>query len=103
MFGHGCASFSAAPEYEQIDEEKEEEDDDEDVLEDFPLEPEEETEYGGSELTESGEAGEEEGEGEGGGDEEGEGGEGGDFYDFSSYDESTQVCSLSSCPTPIAG
>ena len=101
MFGHGCASFSAAPEYEELDEEKEEDDD---VLEDFPLEPEEETEYGGSELTESGEAGEEEGEEEVEGEEgAGEGDKGGNFYDFSSYDESTQVCSLSSCPTPIAG
>ena len=104
MPGHGCASFSAGPEYEQLDGEKAVEEEEEEVLEDFPLDPEEEdeqeeTEGTGGELAESGEGDEGEGEGEGG-DEEDEGGEGGDFFDFSSYDESTEAPSLNSCAPP---
>ena len=105
MPGHGCASFSAGPEYEQLDGEKAVEEEEE-VLEDFPLDPEEEDEQEeaegtGGELAESGEGDEGEGEGEGkGGDEEDEGGEGGDFFDFSSYDESTEAPSLNSCAPP---
>ena len=41
MVGHGCASFSAGPEYEEVDGEKEKEEEEEEVLEDFPLDSEE--------------------------------------------------------------
>ena len=88
MFGYVCASFSAAPEYEEIDEDEAEGVEEEENLQDVPLEVQEETldrepaEAGVADVTEGGE----------------EGGEGDGYYDLSSYDEPTEVSLMFSCP-----
>ena len=92
MFGYVCASFSAAPEYEEIDEDEAEGVEEDENLQDVPLEEEvqEETEdreaadAGVADVTEGGE----------------EGDEGDGYYDLSSYDEPTEVSLMFSCPPP---
>ena len=91
MFGYVCASFSAAPEYEEIDEDEAEGVEEDENLQDVPLEEEvqeedrEPADGGVAGVPEGGEAGVE-------GDEED------GYYDLSSYDEPTEVSLMFSCP-----
>ena len=91
MFGYVCASFSAAPEYEEIDEDEAE--GVEENLQDVPLEEEVQEETEDREPAEAGVAGVTEG-----GEEGEEGDEGDGYYDLSSYDEPTEVSLMFSCP-----
>ena len=88
MFGYVCASFSAAPEYEEIDEDEAE--GVEENLQDVPLEEEVQEETEDREPADAGVAGVPEG-GE-------EGVEGDGYYDLSSYDEPTEVSLMFSFP-----
>ena len=90
MFGYVCASFSAAPEYEEIDEDEAEGVEEDENLQDVPLEEEVQEETEDREAADAGVAGVSEG-GE-------EGDEGDGYYDLSSYDEPTEVSLMFSCP-----
>ena len=90
MFGYVCASFSAAPEYEEIDEDEAEGVEEDENLQDVPLEEEVQEETEDREPADGGVAGVTEG--------GGEGGEGDGYYDLSSYDEPTEVSLMFSCP-----
>ena len=93
MFGYVCASFSAAPEYEEIDEDEAEGVEEDENLQDVPLEEEVQEETEDREPADGGVAGVTEG-----GEEGGEGVEGEGYYDLSSYDEPTEVSLMFSCP-----
>ena len=93
MFGYVCASFSAAPEYEEIDEDEAEGVEEDENLQDVPLEEEVQEETEDREAADAGVAGVTEG-----GEEGEEGDEGDGYYDLSSYDEPIEVSLMSSCP-----